>query len=168
MHLRYFKPALIMLLALTPQSQAQSASAINGEWRWHATGGGQEIVLEFKVNDSKLTGTITLIQSSLKLSANGSYFLDSDTPFDDLRALFFPPVSFPIVDGHVEGSTVTFIQTSHLGTSGRGQVSKTEKLFYTGHVDGDRIHFRRTYKQTPDYPWIVGEHSVSFDAERVK
>ena len=160
----------MLILALTT---IRAQSSIIGKWRWHATGGAQEIILDFKVNGSRVTGTITMIQASLQKSSEGGFFLDADTPFDDLRAIFFPPVTFPIVDGQLSANTVTFSQESHTLTQGfqfgaAARQPRVEKLFYRGEIDGDRIRFTRSYRATPGNPWIVGAHRVSFVVERVK
>ena len=135
-------------------------STINGRWRWAATGGGQQIVMDFKTSGTGVSGTITMAQATLDTpvtDGKAAYFLSPDTPNDKLRELYFPPVVFPIEAGRISGNTLTFTQMS-------GKL----KLQYTGRIDGDRIQFTREYRATVGDPSVVGVHAVTFTVERVR
>jgi hypothetical protein len=168
-----------MLIAITAFLLMQSLNAgqvnIAGKWKWEDASGGQSIVLDLKPSGATLSGTITMAQASLKTEpgAKSDYYLDTDSALNNIRALFFPPVTFHISDGRISGNTISFTQISRDSAPSAGFVQRavaggTERLLYTGQIDGDKIRFTREYRTAPGSPLVVGTHSVSFTVERMR
>jgi len=155
-----------LLLFMQPIGAQQSS--ISGKWKWEDASGGQSIVLELKTSGSTLSGTITMAQAALKIDPNSKsdYYLNPDSAVNNLRALFFPPVTFRINDGRVDGNTISFTQISH--NAAPAATGGNEKLVYTGQVDGDKIHFTRESRQSPGGHPVLGTHVVAFTVVRVR
>src|SRR4051794_20712680 len=113
MNLRTLPFAAVIFLCM--QSPSFGQSSITGKWKWEDAVGGQSIVLELKSSGPSLSGTITMAQASLKMDpdSRSDYYLNPETALNNMRSLFFPPVTFQISDGRVSGNTISFTQISH-------------------------------------------------------
>ena len=181
-------PVCALVLLLMGSLSAQQPN-VSGKWKWEDASGGQSIILELKSAAGGISGTITMAQATLKLDpdSKSDYYLNPENAMNNMRALFFQPVTFRIADGKITGNTITFTQVSHNGTpdnalggfgggpgffgGGGGQRgaanSGTEKLFYTGKIEGDTIQFTREQRPNPGGHLVVGIHAVTFSVKRV-
>jgi hypothetical protein len=174
------------LLFLLMESLSAQQSDVSGKWKWEDASGGQSIVLELKSAGGGISGTITMAQAALKLDADAKsdYYLNPENATNNMRALFFPPVTFRITDGKITGNTISFTQVSHNAAQGNGfggapgvfggfgqrgpAGGGMEKLFYTGKIDGDTIQFTRESRPNPGGHLVVGTHAVTFSVTRVR
>jgi hypothetical protein len=75
---------------------------------------------------------------------------------------FFEPVDFPVMDGRIDGTSITFSQSVVRGAGSQ----PNELLKYTGKLSGDRITFTRETYQRPKDDFVIGDHRFEFTAVR--
>jgi hypothetical protein len=133
-----------MLLLAAPQT------SVTGKWSWQGQSGWQRITLDLRADGSRLRGT-------LRMGPGGS---EPATP-KDFWEYFFDPADFEILNGRINGNTVSFEQEVRSGAA-------PSKFLYTGLVEGERIAFTRELVPNPKGPVIRGTHKVQFTVQRVR
>jgi hypothetical protein len=134
------------LLMALPQT------SVTGKWFWQGQAGWQRIALDLRADGSRLRGV-------LRMGPGGS---EPATP-KDFWEYFFDPADFEILNGRINGNTVSFEQEVRSGTV-------PSRFLYTGLVEGERIAFTREVvpNTNPKGPVIRGTHRVQFTVQRVR
>lgn len=145
--------ALVLAIAsvVAAPSGGAAPSNIDGKWQWAGTAGWQRMTFDFKANGKTLNGTIHM----------GPGRTRTDEKIEDWE-YFFEPASFPVLNGKVDGSTITFNQKIIRGAGSMPD----ELLKYTGRIEGDHIDFTRESFQRIRDPFALGDHRMEFTVRR--
>lgn len=138
---------LFLFLALAAGAPAQAS--LSGKWYWRGAAGWQRITLDLRPDGKKLSGTIVMGPGDVRNAGADQYW-----------ELFFQPASFPILNGKIDGSKISFEQAVFRGDGAE------ERLKYAGTLDGDRLVLGRQSERRPDDRFVLGDHEFQFTATR--
>jgi hypothetical protein len=176
--------ALILISALLLTQSQEAPPAIAGKWLWQGPAGWQRIVLDLKVQGSKLTGVVRMGPGGVEPKSPEEYW-----------EFFFDATDFKISNGKIEGNTIYFeheatktlpgisLSIPSGTTAGIARVvgagaaasfntnqprSVPSKFIYRGVLDAQRITLTRETVSREGDPWVLGRHAVEFSLERMK
>jgi hypothetical protein len=146
----------VVLTILTARFEAQNS--ITGKWVWAGGRGWQRMTLDLSASGNRLSGTISLGPGSKASNA-------ADWEY------FFEPAIFPITNGMINGSTITFEQSLSLSAPMRGNTSGGDRknpdtLKYFGEIQGDSIIMTRESPSKVNDPFALGNHKFRFIVRR--
>jgi hypothetical protein len=163
----------LLLISVLMLAQSQASPSIAGKWLWQGQAGWQRIVLDLKVQGTRLTGVV-------RMGAGGGEPKSSK----DYWEYFFDPTDFKILNGKIEGSAIYFEQEARKFSPGatvmiptplpipnlaRGNpYAVTSKFIYRGRIEENRMVLTRETVSQAEDPWVIGNHKIEFSLERMK
>jgi hypothetical protein len=155
--------ALLLISALV-LAQPQASPSVAGKWLWQGPAGWQRIVLDLRVQGTRITGVVRMGPGRIEPKSPSDYW-----------EFFLDPADFKILTGKIEGNTISFEHDATkalpnsmgLARGASGIRQETSRFVYRGTIQGNRIEMTREMVANKVDPWVVGNHKVGFVVERV-